>query len=90
MDTGKAGHWHFAYSLIQLNPSQEHFADFLIDLRQRQVDFAFQIQGIQFDQAAGKNVNEHQEAVLIPDELIVNIGNQTVDEQFFSFSRKTG
>lgn len=33
----------FERLLIQLHSSQEHFIDFVIDLRQRQIDFTFQV-----------------------------------------------
>ena len=57
----------FDLLLIQLHSSQEHFIDFVIDLRRRQINFTFRVQRIQLDQAAGEDVNENQKAVFVAD-----------------------
>ena len=78
----------FERLLIQPYSGQEHLIDFVVDLCQRQVDFAFQVQGIQLDQAAGEDVDENQKAVFVADGLVVDVGDQAVDEQLFQLFQK--
>ena len=72
---GKIARYLVKRLLIQPYSCHEHLIDFVVDLRQRQVDFAFQVQGIQFDQAAGEDVDKDQKTVFVADGFVINIGD---------------